>query len=162
MFYLMIVWYWWFMGAMWNSGWWYPTYWAIACCQKKPLDICLTSPVLKGIYYKVLNVLNLMFTNKQLQHNKCLGLKCLTWKLTSTNTLLYTARNIHEIWLCLFQGEHSLYFRAKTRASGYRCVSDCRPRGHEFDPDPVHMLRCRIDGTTESVMVAYTHKCAKV
>ena len=24
------------------------------------------------------------------------------------------------------------------------------------------LLRCRIDGTTESVMVAYTHKCAKV
>ena len=21
--------------------------------------------------------------------------------------------------------------------SGYRCVSDCRPRGHEFDPGPV-------------------------
>ena len=29
-------------------------------------------------------------------------------------------------------------------------------------PVNVWLLRCRIDGTTESVMVAYTHKYAKV
>ena len=25
--------------------------------------------------------------------------------------------------------------------SGYRCVSDCRSRGHEFDPGPVPYFR---------------------
>ena len=36
--------------------------------------------------------------------------------------------------------------RAKPRSavgnvSGYRCVSDCRSRGHEFDPGPVPYFR---------------------
>ena len=32
----------------------------------------------------------------------------------------------------------------------------------QTDPNQQKLLRCRIDGTTESVMVAYTNKYAKV
>ena len=30
---------------------------------------------------------------------------------------------------------------AVDNVSGYRCVSDCRSRGHEFDPGPVPYFR---------------------
>ena len=50
--------------------------------------------------------------------------------------LIYYLREESQI-CCMDTGPRS----AVGNVSGYRCVSDCRSRGHEFDPGPVPYFR---------------------
>ena len=49
----------------------------------------------------------------------------------------HTLTLILPIFCCFFAGPHS----AVCNVSGYRCVSDCRSRGREFDSGPVPYFR---------------------
>ena len=42
---------------------------------------------------------------------------------------------------CLFHAQCAGPRSAVGNVSGYRCVSDCRSRGREFDPGPVPYFR---------------------
>ena len=43
--------------------------------------------------------------------------------------------------------------RAVGNVSGYRCVSDCRSRGREFDPGPVPYFRVEIEHEIISTVI---------
>ena len=78
---------------------------------------------------------------------------CPYGKLTAISILLYcpkgswTAINFTEMSICylscdiMFTKIHAGPRSAVGNVSGYRCVSDCRSRGHEFDPSPVPYFR---------------------
>ena len=55
---------------------------------------------------------------------------CTTWFLVSAMMLAYLYPPLHTGPRC-----------AVGNVSGYRCVSDCRSRGREFDPGPVPYFR---------------------
>ena len=71
---------------------------------------------------------------------------------------IVNSQNIYKLYLIKLNGNRGSYMTAhvllillnKVRAgprsavgnmSGYRCVSDCRSRGREFDPGPVPYFR---------------------
>ena len=54
--------------------------------------------------------------------------------------------HISAIYVAIFAFYNHFFFYTGPRSavgnvSGYRCVSDCRSRGREFDPDPVPYFR---------------------
>ena len=53
----------------------------------------------------------------------------------------YNLTDILENVNIAYQSEHAGPHRAVGNVSGYRCVSDCRSRGREFDPGLVPYFR---------------------
>ena len=59
------------------------------------------------------------------------------WPLKTGFTVLSRFSVILNVFTSFTTGPHS----AVGNVSGYRCVSDCRSRGREFDPGPVPYFR---------------------
>ena len=69
-----------------------------------------------------------------------LGLHCLSIAFLAGNQC-FTIRNFRTLLYCLFHYLGTGPGSAVGNVSGYRCVSDCRSRGREFDPGPVPYFR---------------------
>ena len=101
--------------------------------------LILTYDIIKRLYFKRFLQTTSPEPLVQIKNFKCLDtwyLKMIIYAASCTNTI-YRARGNLKPDKPDLTGPR----RAVGNVSGYRCVSDCRSRGREFDPGPVPYFR---------------------